>query len=143
MEKDKSRLRQELRRVEKSRWKHVAKILAEDDPLRPGSFVVVKRKCGKPNCRCATGEGHPAKYLSMKEKGRTRMVYVPPAIEGKVAKEARLYRQFRQSRATLEKLAKQSIELIDALQKNLETKENIATRKKKNISKRKSVRRED
>lgn len=125
MKRDKSRLRQELRRTEKSRWAHAQKILQERGPLRRGSLVTVLRKCGKPNCRCATGEGHPTKYLSIKEEGKTRMVYIPSAAELRVAEEAESYRRLRQERATLAKLAQRSLELIDELQRTLETSEPI------------------
>ena len=101
-------------------------ILQTRGTLRCGSLVTVKRKCGKPNCRCATGEGHPAKYLSTKEGGKTRMVYVPAKAEVKVAEEAKRYRSLRQARATLAKLAQRSLELIDELQRTLETSEPTA-----------------
>jgi hypothetical protein len=43
-----------------------------------GSLVVLYRKCGRKGCRCERGEKHgPAYYLSYKEEGVTRMVYVP------------------------------------------------------------------
>ena len=43
-----------------------------------GSLVVLYRKCGKKGCRCERGERHgPAYYLSYKEGGVTRMVYIP------------------------------------------------------------------
>jgi hypothetical protein len=42
-----------------------------------GSLSVVGRKCGRPTCACATeGRRHPARYLSIKERGKTRLVYV-------------------------------------------------------------------
>ena len=116
MKRDKSRIRQELRRAEKSRWAHVHKILQERGPLRRGSLVTLWRKCGKPNCRCATGEGHLTKYLSIKEEGKTRMVYVSSATEVRVAEEAERSRSLRQERATLAKRAQRSLELIDELQ---------------------------
>ena len=81
MGSDPSRLRQRIKRSEEAREGFVRTILRERGPLRRGAFVSVKRKCGKPNCRCADGEGHPAKYLSIKEQGRTRMVYVPSRLE--------------------------------------------------------------
>jgi len=42
-----------------------------------GSVVVLRRPCRRDNCRlCREGKRHPATYLSMKEKGRTRLVYL-------------------------------------------------------------------
>jgi len=130
MKRDKSRLRQELRRTEDSRDFSAKMILRERGPLRRGSFVTVHRKCGKPNCRCATGEGHPAKYLSVKEGGKTRMVFVPSSAEMKVEEQAGRYRRFRQARAELAKLAQQSLQLIDELERALETTEEIPGRRK-------------
>lgn len=126
MNRDKSRLRQQLRQAEGSRSIHLQKILSERGPLRRGAFVVVQRKCGKPNCHCATGEGHPAKYLSVKEGGRTRMVYIPSHLEVRIAEEAERYRSFRQARAAMAKLARQSLELIDELERALRTTRKIA-----------------
>lgn len=130
MKPDKSRLRQKLRRTEESRATSVEKILREQGPLRRGAFVTVHRKCGKPNCRCASGEGHPAQYLSVKEGGKTRMVFVRSALEMKVAEEAGRYRRFRQARATLAKLSQESLRLIDELEGTLETPEEIPRKKK-------------
>ena len=43
-----------------------------------GSVVVLKRPCTYAGCRrCKSGQKHPATYLSMKEKGRTKLVYLP------------------------------------------------------------------
>lgn len=51
-----------------------------DQSLR-GSLITRYVKCGKPNCRCAKGEGHPSLYLSTLHQGKTRMDYVPAAWE--------------------------------------------------------------
>lgn len=49
--------------------------------LLRGSLITRNVKCGKPNCRCASGQGHPSLYLSTLHKGRTRLDYVPAAWE--------------------------------------------------------------
>jgi hypothetical protein len=131
MKPDKSRLRQALRRTEASRATAVKKILREAGTLRRGAFVTVRRKCGKPNCHCASGEGHPAQYLSVKESGKTRMVFVPAPLAKTVAEQAGRYRRFRQARATLAKLSQESLRLIDELERALETAEAIPRRPKK------------
>jgi len=38
-----------------------------------GSVVVHRRRCGKPNCRCAAGDLYEATVLSYSERGRTRL----------------------------------------------------------------------
>jgi len=116
---DTSRLRLLIRQAEESRQDHVQAILQERGPLRCGSVVRVQRKCGKPTCHCATGDGHHTTYLSCKHDGKTRMVYVPAEVEPKVTEEALRYRRLRQHRARLAKLSAQSLGLIDQLQRAL------------------------
>ena len=57
-----------------------------------GSVVVHRRRCGKPNCRCADGELHEATVLSYSERGRTRFVMLPPAELAAVAAAVDRYR---------------------------------------------------
>lgn len=42
------------------------KRLAKVGPMIDGSLVVIYRRCGNPNCRCARGEKHPGHYLTRK-----------------------------------------------------------------------------
>jgi hypothetical protein len=119
MKPDASRLRQEILRAEEARAPHVRALLSVRDPLRRGSFVVLRRKCGKPTCHCNEGEGHPAKYLSLKESGRTRMIYVGPGEEMAVAEGNGRYRSFREHRAAMAKLSKEVLNLINALEDSL------------------------
>jgi len=45
-----------------------------------GSVVVRRRRCGKPNCRCADGQQlHEQTVLSYSEGGRSRTVILDPA----------------------------------------------------------------
>jgi hypothetical protein len=115
MKRDPSRLRQELRRVEDARAPHVEALMAVREALRRGSFVTLHRRCGKTACHCAEGEGHPGKYLSLKEGGRTRLVYVGPGEEMAVGEANGRYREFRQHRTALAKLGQQTLELINRL----------------------------
>jgi hypothetical protein len=52
-----------------------------DEPLLRGSLVQMHRTCGKEGCHCQQGEKHPALYLALRDQGRRRMVYIPPALE--------------------------------------------------------------
>lgn len=54
-----------------------------------GSVVTHRRRCGKPNCRCAAGEDlHESTVLSYSSGGRTRLVMLPadqvPAVRAAV-----------------------------------------------------------
>ena len=42
----------------------------------PGVVCAQRVRCGKPNCRCARGQGHLAYYRFWREGGRLRKCYV-------------------------------------------------------------------
>jgi hypothetical protein len=42
-----------------------------------GSLSLAHRRCGKPNCHCATNEGHPIWLLSYRVDGEKRSLVVP------------------------------------------------------------------
>ena len=46
-------------------------------PILAASLVLVQRRCGRPSCHCLKGKGHPTHYLTCKQNGKTRTVYVP------------------------------------------------------------------
>ena len=47
------------------------------DELLPGSLAMTRRKCGKPNCHCASGEGHPIWLLTFSFRGKRRIERIP------------------------------------------------------------------
>jgi hypothetical protein len=52
-------------------------VVAERDEgprVLPGSLITLRRKCGKANCRCASGTPHETPALSYSVAGRTRIL---------------------------------------------------------------------
>jgi len=138
-----SRVRQEIIRLEQARGPHVQALLELRDALLRGSFVSLRRKCGKPTCHCVEGEGHPAKYLSIKEGGRTRLIYVGAGEEVRVAEAVARYRFFRKNRVELVRLSGLLLQLLDRLEQALtqpppprRCKERTATPRKRTSSSR-------
>lgn len=43
----------------------------------PGSLSLTHRRCGKPNCHCAKGKGHPLWSLTFMVDGKKRVEWVP------------------------------------------------------------------
>ena len=43
----------------------------------PGSLTLTHRRCGKTNCRCAQGEGHPLWSLTFMVDGKKRVEWMP------------------------------------------------------------------
>lgn len=69
--------------AERQARSRLAQLLTERGVIR-GTLLVRKRKCGKPNCRCAQGEGHESLFLVISENGRTRQLFVPKDWESRV-----------------------------------------------------------
>jgi hypothetical protein len=67
--------------------------------LLRGTLTTFRRRCGKPSCRCATGEPHESPALTYTEAGRTKTVTLSAAeIEEVTAALAR----YEKARAELD-----------------------------------------
>ena len=86
------------------------------EPLLPGSLYTLRRKCGKPNCRCVRGKLHESTALSYRGQGRPRNISPPPDQIESLRKMTDDYRQVRQARAKLVRWQRQLLALIDALE---------------------------
>ena len=75
--------RAKMSSAERRARSQLAQLLSQRGVIR-GTLLVRKRKCGKPNCRCAQGEGHESLFLVISENGRTRQLYVPKDWEPRV-----------------------------------------------------------
>lgn len=52
-------------------------LLKKADGLVHGSLILMRRRCGNPNCRCATqGRKHESWYLGLTRKRKTRMKHI-------------------------------------------------------------------
>ena len=66
-----------------------------------GTVVTHRRRCGKPNCRCASGEElHEQVILTYSEQSRSRSVSLPVELIAPVRKATARYRQARQKLET-------------------------------------------
>jgi hypothetical protein len=66
----------------RARKRRLARALPAVDETLRGAMLTQGRRCGRPGCRCARGELHgPYTYLSLgRERGRSRLLYVPAAL---------------------------------------------------------------
>ena len=64
-----TRLRRRARRL-------LARFHLPQDAL-PGSLAVSHRRCGKPSCHCAKGDGHPFVTLTFMVAGKKRVEAIP------------------------------------------------------------------
>ncbi len=68
----------------------------------PGSFVVRRLQCGKPNCRCAGGTHlHTAFQLSVLVNGKPRAIHIPAAWAEEVQAKVEMSKRFHDAAATV------------------------------------------
>lgn len=108
------RLRQDLWRTYKA-LALTLRTLQLDLPMVQGSLYQLRRKCGKPNCRCAQGDLHASWVLTRSESGKSRLYSVRADQRPALRPLAREYRRWQAARARLVKQSAQLVALIDQL----------------------------
>ena len=109
-----SRLRQQL-------WQAYAALarplrpLQRPHPMVPGSLYLLRRKCGKPNCRCAQGQLHASWVLTRSESGQSRLYAVPRDQRGRLRPLTQEYRRWQRAWARLVKASAALLTRIDQL----------------------------
>lgn len=109
-----SKLRQQL-------WRSYAALaqtlrpLQRSEPMVQGSFYLLRRRCGKPNCRCARGQLHASYVLTRSEAGKDRLFAVPKDQRTQVRKWAAEYRRYQRARAVLVKRHLRLLALVDQM----------------------------
>lgn len=115
------RLSKELSSLRQQLWRAYAAIaqtlrrLQRPNPMVQGSFYLLRRKCGKPNCRCARGQLHPAYVLTRSEQGKDRLYTVPKDHRARVRQWAAEYRRYQRARAVLIKRHVKLLALVDQM----------------------------
>jgi hypothetical protein len=86
--------RAELSPTERSLRSRIVQITSGERFLH-GTLSERSSKCGKPNCRCANGEGHPSLYLVQCEAGRVRQLCIPKALQDPVRQAVGEFQQLQ------------------------------------------------
>ena len=83
--------------------------------MTPGSLYLLRRKCGKPTCRCAQGHLHEAWVLTRSEAGKAKLLAVPTEQRARLRQLTQTYRRYQRARAKWVKLSVQLLAQIDLL----------------------------
>jgi hypothetical protein len=86
------------------------------EPLLKGSLYTLRRKCGKPSCRCRNGHLHESTILSYRGQRQARNITPAPEHLETLRHMTEHYRRCRQARAQLVRWQRQLLQLVDALQ---------------------------
>ena len=115
------RLSNELSNLRQQLWRAYAAMadtlrrLQRSEPMVQGSFYLLRRKCGKPNCRCARGQLHAAYVLTRSEQGQDRLYTVPKDQRARLRQQAAEYRRYQRARAVLTKRHLKLLDLVDRM----------------------------
>jgi len=115
MTRDLSSLRSQLR-LRLQQLQPLLESFLGREPLLPGTLYTLRRRCGKPTCRCTQGELHASTVLSYRGHGQTRSITPKPEQLSSVRKLTDDYRRFRKARTQLLCLQRQMLTLIDRIE---------------------------
>ena len=110
-----SRLRQSLINLSYE-VRELIKPFFSDKPVIKGSVYELKRKCGKPGCKCTKGQLHRSMVLSSSEKGRTRLLVIPHGFLLEVKSKVQRYQKLRRSRQRLGEVHRKMLQVMDEME---------------------------
>lgn len=89
--------------------------LQRSEPMVQDSFYLLRRKCGKPTCRCAQGELHASWVITRSELGKDRIYSVPAEQRARLRVLTSEYRRYQRARAVLVKRHLQLLQFADLI----------------------------
>ena len=126
-----SQLRQSLKRLS-DEIRQLIDPSFSDKPVIKGTVYELKRKCGKPGCKCTQGELHSRMVVSSSEKGKTRLRVIPHGFLVEIQVKVRRYQELRRARARLVEVQRKIIQVMDEMEAM--RREQIPASGKKKIS---------
>lgn len=112
--KDPSSLRHELGQL-LNELSSLTRTFSARSPMWPGNVYVLRRRCGKANCRCAQGELHESTVLSDRSGDSPRIIPLKGKEIEKFRRMTLHYQRFRKARARITKITQRILAIVDAL----------------------------
>ncbi len=110
-----SRLRQTLLHLA-GEIEGLVKPIYSDLPMIRGTVYELKRRCGKPGCKCARGDLHTRMVVSASERGKTRLQVIPHGSLVEVQTKVRRYQDLRRVRARLGDIYRKMLKVMDEME---------------------------
>jgi len=90
----------EAARLRQRKFQLLRTLEVPEDAL-PGSLALTHRRCGKPTCHCASGEGHPVWSLTFMVAGKKRVEHIPADWVEEVRRRVERGRQVKEALAEI------------------------------------------
>ena len=110
-----SRLRQSLVHLV-SEMKGLVEPFFSDRPVIKGTVYELRRRCGKPGCKCAQGELHARMVVSASEKGKTQLRVIPWGFLVEAQQKVGRYQELRRIRARLVAIHREMLKVLDEME---------------------------
>jgi len=110
-----SRLRQSLVHLV-SEMKQLVEPFFSDRPVIKGTVYELRRRCGKPGCKCAQGELHARMVVSASEKGKTQLRVIPRGFLVEAQQKVGRYQELRRIRARLVAIHREMLKVLDEME---------------------------
>lgn len=81
-------------RIRQRKFELVHRFQIPED-LLPGSLSMQHHRCGKLNCHCAEGEGHPKWSLTYMADGKKHVQYIPEHLVDEVRRKVEAGREYQ------------------------------------------------
>ena len=81
-------------RIRQRKFELVRRFQIPED-LLPGSLSLQYHRCGRPNCHCAEGEGHPKWSLTFMADGKKQVQYIPKHLVDEVRQKVAAGREYQ------------------------------------------------
>ncbi len=104
-----------IQKLQRRRQALIQDLLNTKQMIR-GSFGTAYRKCGKPNCWCAEGTGHPVRRITWTEQARSRTQAIPAEDSVWIQTMTKNYKRFRNHRQALRALEREINTVVDELE---------------------------
>lgn len=93
----------------------VAHVLQGRANLVRASLYRYRRRCGSAGCRCARGDWHEGRALSVSEGGRSKAMSLAGFDEEEVSRGVDAFRQWKRARAQIVRAFAELLEAVDHL----------------------------
>ena len=116
----------QIKVLEKKRDSALDKMLSAK-LMAPGSYRQVYCRCGKKNCWCYSGKGHPYRRITWSEDGKSKTKSIHEKNTGWIKKVTQNYRDFKEGQKKIKEYDARLIKLLNKYLKEIIEE----TRKKK------------